>query len=99
MCATVSVDSVQIATRDPSRAAAYAASHPACPAPTTITSKRSFMSRSTHRPRTARITHDWKSSRNDDLPRKHENTKMVHKKSRRELVEGSKGRRARRLAY
>src|SRR5438477_10838169 len=39
MCATVSGVSVQIATLQPSRAAAYAASHPACPAPITITSK------------------------------------------------------------
>src|SRR5438132_10572078 len=39
MCATVSGVSVQIATLQPSRAAAYAASHPACPAPITMTSK------------------------------------------------------------
>src|ERR1700687_2262231 len=39
MCATVSGDSVQRPTRAPRRAAAYAASHPACPAPITITSK------------------------------------------------------------
>ena len=38
MCATVSGDSVQMATLRPRRAAAYAASHPACPAPITITS-------------------------------------------------------------
>src|SRR5438552_10896848 len=49
MWATVSVDSVQIATRAPSCAAAYAASHPAWPAPITITSKRSFISRSTQK--------------------------------------------------
>ncbi len=38
MCATVPLDSVHSATRLPSRAAAYAASHPACPAPITTTS-------------------------------------------------------------
>ncbi len=43
MCATVSSDNVQIATRRPRRAAAYAASHPACPAPITITSYCSAM--------------------------------------------------------
>src|SRR5207247_1315502 len=42
MCATVSVASVQRPTRAPRRAAANAASHPACPAPITITSKVSF---------------------------------------------------------
>src|SRR5258705_3482500 len=40
MCATVSFDSVHRPTRQPSRAAAYAASTPACPAPITMTSKR-----------------------------------------------------------
>src|SRR5688572_23768386 len=40
MCATVSRDSVQSPTLQPSRAAAKAASTPACPAPITITSKR-----------------------------------------------------------
>src|SRR6476660_5848102 len=40
MCATVSVDSVHSPTRAPRRAAAYAASQPAWPAPITITSKR-----------------------------------------------------------
>ena len=38
ICATVSSDSVQRPTRQPRRAAAQAASHPAWPAPTTITS-------------------------------------------------------------
>ena len=38
MSATVSVDSVQSPTEQPRRAAAHAASTPACPAPTTITS-------------------------------------------------------------
>src|SRR5215471_1076986 len=38
MCAIVSVESVQIATSRPMRAAAHAASTPACPAPITITS-------------------------------------------------------------
>jgi hypothetical protein len=36
--ATVFVDSVQIATDRPMRAAAHAASTPACPAPMTMTS-------------------------------------------------------------
>ena len=40
MCATVSRDSVHRPTRQPSRAAAYAASTPAWPAPITMTSKR-----------------------------------------------------------
>ena len=40
MCATVSRDSVQSPTCAPSRAAAYAASQPACPAPITMTSNR-----------------------------------------------------------
>src|SRR5437879_5028439 len=44
MCATVSVVSVHSPTWAPSRAAAYAASHPACPAPITITSKELFIS-------------------------------------------------------
>src|SRR5438876_1768228 len=39
MCATVSVVSVQRPTCAPRRAAACAASQPACPAPITITSK------------------------------------------------------------
>src|SRR5574339_107010 len=38
MWATVYGESVQMATLRPSRAAAYAASHPACPAPITMTS-------------------------------------------------------------
>src|SRR5690242_9025303 len=38
MWATVSLESVQRPTCAPRRAAAYAASHPACPAPTTMTS-------------------------------------------------------------
>src|SRR5471032_1802464 len=42
MCATVSFVSVHSPTCAPRRAAAYAASHPACPAPTTITSKLFF---------------------------------------------------------
>src|SRR6185436_8823743 len=47
MWATVSFVSVQSPTWTPIRAAAYAASHPACPAPITITSKsRLLMSRS-----------------------------------------------------
>jgi hypothetical protein len=37
--ATVSAESVHNPTRHPSRAAAQAASHPACPAPMTMTSK------------------------------------------------------------
>src|ERR1051325_3588507 len=41
MWATVSVESVHRPTRTPSRAAAYAASQPACPAPITMTSNRS----------------------------------------------------------
>ena len=41
MCATVSVDSVQRPTCAPSRAAAYAASQPAWPAPITMTSNAS----------------------------------------------------------
>src|SRR6185295_2012575 len=45
MCATVSVDSVQSPTRTPSRTAAYAASQPAWPAPTTMTSKWSLTER------------------------------------------------------
>ena len=44
MCATVSVVSVQSPTCAPRRAAANAASQPACPAPITITSKLFFMS-------------------------------------------------------
>ena len=40
MCATVSRDRVHSPTLQPSRAAANAASTPACPAPITITSKR-----------------------------------------------------------
>src|SRR2546427_7389144 len=44
MWATVSVVSVQSPTCAPSRAAAYAASHPACPAPITITSKELVIS-------------------------------------------------------
>src|SRR5581483_417635 len=44
MWATVSSESVQIATCRPSRAAAYAASQPAWPAPITITSSRSGIS-------------------------------------------------------
>jgi hypothetical protein len=40
MCATVSFDSVQIATSLPMRAAAHAASTPACPAPMTMISCR-----------------------------------------------------------
>src|SRR5438105_12756001 len=48
MWATVSGVSVQIATLQPSRAAAYAASHPACPAPITITSKLSAIN--SHQP-------------------------------------------------
>src|SRR6185503_18208351 len=40
MCATVSVDSVHSPTAAPRRAAANAASQPACPAPTTMTSNR-----------------------------------------------------------
>src|SRR4051812_47563353 len=39
MCATVSCVSVHSPTCAPRRAAAYAASHPACPAPITMTSK------------------------------------------------------------
>src|SRR5262245_4054175 len=39
ICPTVSQLVVSSAVRAPSRAAAYAASAPACPAPTTITSK------------------------------------------------------------
>lgn len=42
ICATVSDESVQMATRAPKRAAAYAASHPAWPAPITMTSNDSF---------------------------------------------------------
>src|SRR5438309_551620 len=42
MCATVSADSVHRPTRAPSLAAEWAASQPAWPAPSTITSKRSF---------------------------------------------------------
>src|SRR6516165_1924233 len=45
MCATVSRDNVQSPTRAPSRAATKAASHPAWPAPITMTSKRSFIAR------------------------------------------------------
>src|SRR5262245_52472195 len=40
MCATVSFESVHRPTLHPSRAAAYAASTPACPAPITMTSNR-----------------------------------------------------------
>src|SRR5258708_13551321 len=40
MCAIVSIDNVQIATSRPMRAAAHAASTPACPAPMTIISWR-----------------------------------------------------------
>ena len=50
MCATVSADSVQSATRAPSRAAAYAASHPAWPAPITMTSKCSVRPVTLHFP-------------------------------------------------
>src|SRR5438552_5635284 len=42
MCAIVPADNVQSPTRTPSRAAAYAASQPAWPAPMTMTSNRSF---------------------------------------------------------
>src|SRR5436190_24037036 len=38
MCAMVSIDKVQIATSRPMRAAAHAASTPACPAPMTMIS-------------------------------------------------------------
>src|SRR5215831_6034886 len=45
MCATVSSERVQSPTCAPSRAEANAASQPACPAPITMTSKWSFITR------------------------------------------------------
>ena len=57
MCATVSRDSVHSPTEQPSRAAAYAASTPAWPAPMTMTSnfmKRPEMPRPIFRCRSAR---------------------------------------------
>ena len=54
MCATVSLVSVQSPTCAPRRAAA-SASQPACPAPMTMTSKRSFMSQRSRRTRVGAI--------------------------------------------
>ena len=50
--ATCLGDSVTSPTRRPSRAAAHAASHPACPAPITTTSKSGFMYSAPSRPGT-----------------------------------------------
>src|SRR6266576_2616431 len=65
MCATVSFVSVHSPTLTPSRAAAYAASHPACPAPITITSKLSAIN--SHKPLPQRTQKKYKEDAQEDV--------------------------------